>query len=442
MTGTNTARVLLGAVLTYRDDPAAAGTERAVRYWRRGAVVVGGDGRIAWRGGASRLPERFRGLPADDYGEALVLPGFIDAHVHFPQYRMLAAPGRDLLDWLKRFTFPEERRYASAAHARAAAEVFLDRLVQHGTTAAVVFSTVHRTATETLFEAAERRGQAIVSGKTLMDRNAPGGLRDDPVTGTRDSEALIERWHRRGRLRYAITVRFAATSTEAQLREAGALAARHPDCYVHSHLSESEGEIELVRRLFPEAKDYTDVYDRHGLLGPRSLYAHGIHLSERECRRLSETGTTVVHCPTSNTFLGSGLFDASHVGRADRPVRIGIATDVGGGTSYSMLHTLGEAYKVAMLRGRTPTAHELFHLATRGNAVNLGLDDEIGSLEAGRWADLVVLDPTATPVLDARHALSGRIEDVLFALAILGDDRAVRATYVAGRRVWAGPARG
>ena len=436
MNEVHSGRVIRGAVLTYRDDPAVAGQERAVRFWRRGAVVAAGDGRIVWRGHAARLPQRYHSLPADDHGEALVLPGFIDAHIHFPQYRMLAAPGRDLLDWLHRFTFPEERRYASAPHARAAAEAFLDRLVQHGTTAAVVFSTVHRSATETLFAAAERRGQAIVSGKTLMDRNAPEALRDDPASGARDSEALIERWHRRGRLRYAITVRFAPTSTEAQLREAGALAARHPHCHVHSHLAESEGEIELVRRLFPWAKDYTDVYDRFGLLGPRSLYAHGIHLSERECARLSETGAVVVHCPTSNTFLGSGLFDAAHVGRADRPVRIGIATDVGGGTSYSMLQTLGEAYKVAMLRGRTPTAHELFHLATRGNAVHLGLGEEIGTLEPGRWADLVVLDPAATPVLEARHALSESLEDTLFALAILGDDRAVRATYVAGRRVW------
>ena len=431
--------VIRGSVLTFRDDPAAVGPQRAVRFHRRGAVVIAGSGRIVWRGYASRLPKRFRGLPVEDYGEALVLPGFIDAHVHFPQHRMLAAPGKDLLDWLNRFTFPEEQRYGSTPHARAAAEAFLDRLVQHGTTAAVVFSTVHRSATETLFAVAERRGQAIVSGKTLMDRNAPEALRDDPASGTRDSEALIERWHRRGRLRYAITVRFAVTSTEDQLHEAGALAARHPDCYVHSHLSESEGEIAFVRTLFPWAKDYTDVYDRFGLLGRRSLYAHGIHLSERECARLSETGTTVVHCPTSNTFLGSGLFDAAHVGRADRPVRIGIATDVGGGTSYSMLHTMGEAYKVAMLRGRKPTAFDLFHLATRGNAVNLGLDGEIGSLEPGRWADVVVLDPTATPVLEARHPLSTSLEDTLFALAILGDDRAVRATYIGGRRIW-GPA--
>ena len=436
MTVAHDGRVVRGAVLTYRDDPAVVGPERAVRFYRKGAVAVSGDGRIAWCGHANRLPKRFGALPSDDHGEALVLPGFIDAHVHFPQYRMLAAPGKDLLDWLNRFTFAEEQRYASTPHARAAAEAFLDRLVQHGTTAAVVFSTVHQSATETLFACAERRGQAIVSGKTMMDRNAPEALCDDPESGVRDSEALIERWHRRGRLRYAITVRFAVTSTEDQLREAGALAARHPDCHVHSHLSESEGEIELVRRLFPWAKDYTDVYDRFGLLGPRSLYAHGIHLSERECARLSESGATVVHCPTSNTFLGSGLFDAARVGRSDRPVRIGIATDVGGGTSYSMLHTLGEAYKVAMLRGRTPAAHELFHLATRGNAVNLCLDEEIGTLEPRRWADIVVLDPTATPVLEARHELSENIEDTLFALAILGDDRAVRATYIAGRQVW------
>ena len=441
MTVAHDGRVIRGAVLTYRGDPAVVEARHAVRFYRRGAVAVAGDGRIIWRGHANRLPNRFRALPADNYGEALVLPGFIDAHIHFPQYRMLAAPSADLLDWLNRFTYPEEQRYSSAPHARAAAETFLDRLVRHGTTAAVVFSTVHRSATETLFAAAERRGQTIVSGKTMMDRNAPQALCDDPESGVRDSEAMIEHWHRRGRLRYAITVRFAVTSTEDQLREAGALAARHPDCYVHSHLAESQTEIEFVRRLFPQAKDYTDVYDRFGLLGPRSLYAHGVHLSERECARLSESGATIVHCPTSNTFLGSGLFDAAHVGRADRPVRIGIATDVGGGTSYSMLHTLGEAYKVAMLGGRTPTVHELFHLATRGNAVNLGLDDEIGTLDRGRWADLVVLDPTATPVLEARHALSESLEDTLFALAILGDDRAVRATYIAGRQVWGvGPA--
>ena len=428
-------RVVRGAVLSYRDDPARVGAQSAVRHHPAGAVALGADGRISWCGPAAGLPDRFRSAPVDDYGAALVLPGFIDAHVHFPQYRMLAAPGADLLDWLRRFTYPEEQRYRSADHARAAAEVFLDRLVQHGTTAAVVFSTVHRGAADVLFTAAERRGMAMVAGKTMMDRNAPAALRDDPAGGVRDSEALIERWHGRGRLRYAITVRFAVTSSEAQMAAAGELAARYPDCHVHAHLAESEPEIAVVARDFSWAQDYTDVYDRFGLVGPRSLFAHGVHLPARAVARLSEAGATVVHCPTSNTFLGSGLFDLHRLRDGDQPVGVGIATDVGGGTSYSMLQTMGEAYKVAMLRGRRPTAHELFHLATRGNARQLGLDDRIGSLEPGLWADLVVLDPAATPVLAARRELSSNVEDTLFALAILGDDRAVRATYVAGNRV-------
>ena len=432
-------RVVCGALLSYRDDPSRVAPERAVLHHLRGAVAVDGDGRIAWRGPAVRLPARFRSLPRDDHGTALLLPGFIDAHIHYPQHRMLAAPGRDLLDWLQRFTFPEESRYAAPAYASAAAEVFLDRMLRHGTTAAVVFSTVHRQATEILLAAAERRGLALVTGKTMMDRNAPDSLRDDPATGMRDSAELIERWHRRGRLRYAITVRFAVTSSEDQLRAAGELAARYPDCHVHTHIAESEREIAAVRRDFPWACDYTDVYDRCGLIGPHSLLAHGIHLSERECARLSQAGATVVHCPTSNTFLGSGLCDIGRLRDAARPVGIGIATDVAGGTSYSMLHTMGEAYKVAMLHGNTLGAHDLFHLATRGNAVQLGLEDEIGCLEPGRWADLVVLDPAATPVLQERQPLSRQLEDTLFALAILGDDRAVRATYVAGRQVWTRP---
>ena len=429
-------RVVRGAVLSYRDDPARAGAQAAVRYHPSGAVVLGGDGRIAWCGPADELPARFRALAADDYGSSLVIPGFVDAHIHFPQYRMLAAPGRDLLDWLQRFTFPEECRYGSRAHACAAAEVFLDRLVRHGTTAAVVFSTVHRAATEALFAAAEARRMAIVTGKTMMDRNAPAELCDDPARGAEESQALIERWHGRGRLRYAITVRFAVTSSEEQLRAAGRLAASHPGCHVHTHLSESASEIALVARDFPWAEDYTDVYDRFGLIGARSLFAHGIHLSERERACLSAADATVVHCPTSNTFLGSGLFDLRRLGNGTHAVGVGLATDVGGGTSYSMLETMGEAYKVAMLRGYRPTAHELFHLATRGNALRLGLDDRIGSLDPGRWADLVVLDPAATPVLADRNELSEDLEETLFALAILGDDRAVRATYVAGSRVW------
>ncbi len=365
----------------------------------------------------------------------IVMPGFIDAHIHFPQYRMLAAPGKDLLDWLTRFTFPEESRYADLVYARQAAEIFLKRLYQHGTTAALAFCSVHKTCADALFAAADANGMALVTGKTMMDRNAIPAVQDDPETGARETAELYKAWHGKGRLRYAVTPRFAITSSEAQLKLSGELLKDLPGALMQTHLSESPGEIAFVKELFPKSKDYTDVYDSFGLLSDRSLFAHGIHLSDRECARLSEAGSTVVHCPTSNTFLGSGLMSMPHLRKAQRPVHVGIATDVGGGTSYSMLATLGEAYKVQMLSGYKPSAAELFCMATRGNAERLRIGHETGSLEPGKFADLVVLDPKATPVLASRQEVSSSLEDVLFSLMILGDDRAVRATYVAGRKV-------
>ncbi len=427
-------RIVLGRTLSFTDDPDLVGERASHAYEERGAIVVGDDGRILWSGAAAELPPAWTAAPRDEFGDKLITAGFIDAHIHFPQYRMLAAPGRDLLDWLNRFTFPEEGRFGDVGHAETAAEVFLDRLNAHGTTSALVFSSVHKVACEALFAAAETRGMAIVTGKTMMDRNAPDSVRDDPETGGRETEELIARWHGRGRARYAISPRFAITSTEAQLAISGELLAAHPDCLMQTHLSEQHGEIAYVAELFPSAKDYTDVYDRYGLLGPTSLFAHGIHLSERECSRLSESGSGVVHCPTSNTFLGSGLFDLAKMGAAARPVSFGVATDVGGGTNYSMLHTLGEARKVAQLSGRRLTALRGLYLATLGNARLLHTDREVGSLDPGKYADLVVLDPRATPVLAARDDLSETLEDRLFALSILGDDRAIAATYVRGRR--------
>jgi guanine deaminase len=426
--------LVLGRTLSFHGDPEMVGERASHAYEANGAVVIDDDGRIAWTGPAAELPEAYAHLPADDYGDMIVTAGFIDAHIHFPQYRMLAAPGKDLLDWLNRFTFPEEGRYGDAHHAAAAAAIFLDRLIAHGTTSLLAFSSVHKVAAEALFAAAEARGMAIITGKTMMDRNAPDVCRDDPETGGRDTQELIDTWHNRGRARYAISPRFAITSTGRQLEVSGELLNANPTCLMQTHLSEQPAEIAYVAELFPQAKDYTDVYDHYGLLGPTSLFAHGIHLSERECERLSETGSSVVHCPTSNTFLGSGLFDLAHVGAANRPVGIGVATDVGGGTNYSMLHTLGEARKVAQLKGRRLTALRGFYLATLGNAKLLRLDEEIGSLTAGKYADLVVLDPRATPVLEARDDLSETLEDRLFALSILGDDRAIAATYVRGRK--------
>ena len=421
-------RVLKGQTLTFRPD----GTPQ---HESRGAVVTGDDGTILWAGPQPLLPQAFRQSPVDDHGSRIIMPGFIDAHIHFPQYRMLAAPGKDLLDWLTRFTFPEESRYADAAYAAAAADIFLSRLFQHGTTAALAFCSVHKVCAEALFAAARSHGMALVTGKTMMDRNAIPAVQDDPETGARETEELFHAWHGKGRLRYAVTPRFAITSSEAQLRLSGELLAALPGAVMQTHLSESPGEIAFVKELFPAAKDYTDVYDRFGLLGERSLFAHGIHLSDRECQRLSESGSTVVHCATSNTFLGSGLLSMPHLRKAQRPVHLGIATDVGGGTSYSMLATLGETYKVQMLAGYKPSAFELFHMATRGNADRLHIGSETGAIETGKFADLVVLDPLATPVLASRQEVSSTLEDVLFSLMILGDDRAVSATYVAGRKV-------
>ncbi len=430
--------VHLARTLSFRDDPATAGPG-AVVFQEHGAVVVGDDGRIAWAGDAARLPAVHRDAPRLDHGRCLLSAGFVDTHLHFPQWRMLAAPGRDLLDWLERFTFREEARYADRMHAEANAEVFLDRLLANGTTSAAVYSSSHAVAADALFAAAEARGMALATGKTLMDRGCPETLRDDPERGIAESAALIARWHGRGRLRYAVTPRFAVTSTATQLRLAGELLAANPTCLMQTHLAESAREIETVRALFPKASSYTDVYDHFGLLGPRSLFGHAIHLDEAECLRLHQTGSIAVHCPTSNCFLGSGLFDVSRLDHPDRPVRLALATDIGGGTSWSMLATQGRAVEVARLVGAELDATRAYYLATLGNARALGLEAEIGALEPGLVADLVVIDPRATEVLAARDDLSESVEDLLFALAILGDERAVRATFVAGRPAFTAP---
>ncbi len=423
--------VIRGRTLSFADDPRLGG---GIITHDDGAVVIGEGGRIAWSGAFAELPADHTGIKVHDHSRKIVMPGFIDAHVHFPQHRMIAAPAKDLLEWLNRFAFHEEAQYGDEAFATAAAEPFLDKLVAHGTTSALAFSSVHKGAADCLFQAAQKRGMALITGKTMMDRNAPEAVLDTAESSAMDSADLIGKWHGTDRLRYAITVRFAVTSTEEQMQKAGELYRAHPDCLMHTHISESAGEIEFVRRQFPWSQDYADVYDRFGLLGPCSVFAHGIHLSERECQALHDAGASVVHCPTSNNFLGSGLFDIGHLRAPERPVKVGVATDVAGGTSYSMLQTLGEAYKVAMLKGRKLTAFDGFYLATLGNARALGLEGEIGTLQSGAFGDIVVLDPEATEVLAARNELSETLEDTLFALMMLGDDRAVGAVYIKGER--------
>jgi guanine deaminase len=354
--------------------------------------------------------------------------------VHYVQTGMVASYGTQLLDWLDRYAFPAELEFSDPAHAATMATVFCDELLRNGTTTALVFCAVYPQSVDALFEEALKRNLRLVAGKCMMDRNAPAALRDTAQQGYDDSKALIARWHGCGRCLYAITPRFAGTSTPAQLDAAGALWREHRDVLMQTHIAENLREVEWTAELFPDRKNYLDIYDHYGLIGRGAVLAHGIHLGEDELCRCHESSAALAHCPTSNLFLGSGLFRIGAVKDPRRPVQVGLGTDIGGGTSFSLLATMGAAYKVAQLGGRSLRAVEAFYLATLGGARTLGLDDRIGAILPGREADLAVLDPRATPLLALRNARAESTEDVLFALMTLGDDRAVRATYVAGER--------
>jgi guanine deaminase len=427
-------RAIRGRLLSFVSEPAGPGERNSYRYIKDGIVLVR-DGRIEAVGEASELAATLLpGTPVDHHPDGLIVPGFIDTHIHSPQTQVIASYGAQLLEWLNKYTFVEEQRFADVGHAERNAVFFMDELLRNGTTTAVVYATVHPGSVEAFFAESERRGTAMIAGKVMMDRNAPPGLRDTAQASYDESRALMERWHGKGRQRYAVTPRFAITSTEAQLEAAGALNREHPGVYMQTHLSENRTEIETVRQLFPHARHYTDVYDRYGLLGERSLFGHCIHLEDDEVRRLSESGSVAVFCPTSNLFIGSGLFDLNRLSGGADPVRVSLATDVGGGTSYSMLRTAAEGYKVLQLGGQNLPALAAFHMMTRGNALALGMGGSIGTIEPGCFADLVVLDAKATPAMAHRmETIEGDLDEELFVLMTLGDDRAVRETYVQGR---------
>jgi guanine deaminase len=426
--------VLRGTIVTCRDDPFLGDPAKALSTESDGLVICR-DGMIKAVGpSAALLASVPAGVPIATYPGCLIAPGFIDTHVHYVQTAMIASYGEQLLDWLDRYAFPAELEFANAAHAAAMAKVFCDELLRNGTTTALVFCAVYPQSVDALFAEAEQRGMRLIAGKVLMDRNAPERLRDTPQQGYDDSKALIGRWHKRGRSLYAITPRFAGTSTPEQLDAAGTLWREHPDVLVHTHIAENKREVAWTAELFPDAKNYLDVYDRHGLIGRRAVLAHGIHLGEDELCRCHESGTALAHCPTSNLFLGSGLFRVGNVKDSKRPVHVGLGTDIGGGTSFSLLATMGAAYQIAQLGGRSLSAVEAFYLATLGGAHALALDDRIGAIMPGREADMTILDPNATPLLTLRNARASSVEDILFALMMLGDDRAVRATYLAGKR--------
>jgi len=419
-------QLIRGRTLSFHADPAEV--ENAFTYHEDGAVITE-NGKIAAIGDYAGL--RDPALPEIDHRPHLILPGFIDTHIHFPQVQVIASWGAQLLDWLNTYTFPEESRFAQQGHAPLMAEKFLDLLLQHGTTTAVAFCSVHPQSAEALFSAAEARGMAMVAGKVMMDRNAPEAVLDTPQQGYDDSKRLIEKWHRRGRQHYAITPRFAITSTPEQMEMTGQLVREHPDCHIQTHLSENRDEIAFTLSLYPQARDYLDIYETYGLLSDKLLLGHSIHLEPREIARMAETGSRAVFCPTSNLFLGSGLFDEAGLRAAG--VVSGIATDVGGGTSYSMLQTLNEGYKILQLRGQKLHPYAAFHWMTRGNALALGMADRIGTLDPGSDADLVVLDSRATPAMALRMDRAETLAEELFILQILGDDRAIAQTYIAGK---------
>lgn len=423
-----------GTLLNFHSDPGdgtpAAGSFELIED---GLLVLAG-GRVEAMGPAQAL---LPSLPADtpviEHKDRLLMPGFIDTHIHYAQTDVIASGGRQLLDWLEDYTFPEERKFGDPTHAAAVAELFLDELLRNGTTTALVFCTVHEASVTAFFEAAARRGLRMIAGKVLMDRNCPVDLRDSPEEGERASRALIERWHGQGRLHYAITPRFAPTSSEAQLQSAGRLAREFPDVFVQTHLAENKAEIEWVAKLFPSARSYLDVYDRFGLLRDRAIYAHCLHLDAADRTRMAQSHSAASFCPTSNLYLGSGLFD---IGATDAAgLRFAMGTDVGGGTSFSLMRTLGEAYKVAQLTGQRLSPLRAFYLATLGGARALGLDDRIGRFAPGTEADFVVLDLRATPLMARRMDRARTLEEKLLVLMTLADERAVASTYVMGREL-------
>ncbi len=425
--------ILKGRVLSFAGSPFAGDPTGAARLDE--AVVLSG-GKIAARGGIAEMRAAWPQARVEDHGDNLISAGFVDAHAHYPQTAIIASWGKRLIDWLNSYTFPEEMRFSDPAHAAEIAARYLDLTAANGTTTICSFCTIHAGSVEAFLAEAQRRGQRVVAGKTCMDRNAPEGLRDTAQSAYDDSRALLERWHGVDRLSYAITPRFSPTSTPEQLDALGALWAEHPECLMQTHLSEQTDEIAWVKSLYPDARDYLDTYESHGLLGANGLYGHAIHLEPRERDRLAEVGAALVHCPTSNTFIGSGLFDMA--GLMAQGQRIGLATDTGGGSSFSMLRTMAAAYEIGQLRGTPLHPAHLIWLATAGSAEALRMGARIGNVAPGMEADLVSLDLASTPAIAQRVTRAGDIWEALFATIMMGDDRAIAQVWIAGRPVLGG----
>ena len=425
-----------GEVFYFKASP--LDTDDFYCYFPDGLLVVS-QGKIIETGTYQDIKDRYPETSITDYSGKLLMPGLIDSHVHYPQSEMIGMYGRQLLDWLNEYTYPTEEAFSNPEYAERVARFFLNELFRNGTTTCMAYATVHKESVDALFSVASGYNMQMLTGKVLMNRNAPQELMDTEESGESDSRKLIEAWHKRGRNLYVITPRFSITSTHGQLISAARLHEEYPDTYVQTHLSENKNEIDSTLSLSPECTDYLEVYERAGLVTERTVFGHCIHLSDSECRRMAEAGAIIAHCPTSNLFLGSGLFDMQQANRIN--IRTTLATDVGGGTSFSLFRTMGEAYKVQQLNGYSMPVFESLYKCTRGTAKALKLDDKIGSFEQGREADFIVVDYAVTPSQQIRKEYLERngkwdLENKLFGIQTLGDDRNILATYVAGNRVY------
>ncbi|GAA5143982.1 guanine deaminase [Thalassotalea piscium] len=426
-------KVFRGELLHFLAEPAKVSLQDSYQYIEDGLLIIK-DGLVAEVGKAvDLLPTLDENVDITHYKSGLIMPGFIDTHVHYPQTEMIASYGEQLLEWLENYTFPFERQFSDLAHGKKVAEFFLTQLLAAGTTTALVFGTVHKESVEAFFTIAQQKKLRMICGKVLMDQNCPDYLSDTAQSGYDDSKALIEKWHNVDRLQYAITPRFAPTCSTEQLNKAGQLLRENPGVYLHTHLSENQAEIAWVEALFPDSDGYLDVYDKSKLLGRRSVFAHGVHLHDSECKRLGETNSAIAFCPSSNLFLGSGLFNLQQAQKFD--VNVGYGTDIGAGTTFSMLSTLNEAYKTQQLRAEKLDPFQSFYLATLGGAIALDLEGTIGNFTKGAEADFIVLDYFATPLIARRMKHCKTLSEKLFILSMIGDERHIKSTYIMGEKV-------